>query len=203
MPKRGAGEGTATRAANGRCYARRSIGSRGATKVLSAAGATRKEALSHLAEKIRAHERDTDRVVDRRATLAEFLDWWLEVELAERVADGTLTVTTVAQYRNKVRYHISPTLGPVRLADLSPVHIRQWLTTLRRSEASDKTRKDAHAVLRNALGCAIRYELMDNNPAKLVEGPSYARPRRIRSPRTMRAGSWKLRPATHWRVSTS
>jgi hypothetical protein len=68
---------------------------------------------------------------------------WVDEELAERVADGTIVSTTRQQYANKVKHQILPLLGHVRLRELSVMQLRQWLAALARQGASLNTRRHA------------------------------------------------------------
>jgi hypothetical protein len=141
-------------------------------------------------------------------TLATYLHWWLEDELVQRVADGTIVETTRRQYANKVCFQITPLLGTVRLQDLSPMQIRQWLAILTQQGGSPSLRKDAHAVLNNALQRAVRYELLPSNPARVVDAPKVYRERRPeitltpheRCCRPSAVTSWK--PPTSWRCTS-
>lgn len=129
--RRGAGEGSVKKRANGSWRARRSIGPRGARTDLSATGATRQEALDRLAEKIAAHERDQGFELTPSITLAAYLQWWTDTDLVEQVEDGLITATTRKAYIGQVTNHIVTRLGGVVLRDLDAAKIRQWQTWLR------------------------------------------------------------------------
>lgn len=137
--KRGAGEGTFWKR-EGRWYGKRRIGPREAVVTINASGATLAEAKADLRSKAEQHLRGGRATIDASATLARYLQWWVEEELAERVAEGMIVSTTRQQYANKVKHQIVPLLGHVRLRELSVMQLRQWLTTLSRQGASPNTR---------------------------------------------------------------
>lgn len=111
-------------------------------------------------------------------TVGAYLAWWVDEELAQRVADGVNTETTRKQYADRVRFQIAPLLGAVRLRDLSAMHIRHWQATLDRQGASPSLRRRSLAILKTALERAVRYELLPANPAELVDPPMVHRSRR-------------------------
>lgn len=175
--RRGAGEGTLWKR-NGRWYAKRRIGPREAVVTINASGATRTEALEALRRKVVQHERGGETLIDPTVTLARYLEWWVDVELVDRVADGAIMETTRQQYVGRVRFQIVPLIGNVPLRDLSPMRLRQWMTALGRQGASPALRRRALAVLKTALERAVRYEVLVVNPAKLVDSPKVHRERR-------------------------
>ncbi len=176
--KRGAGEGTFWKKSNGRWYGKRRIGVREAVVTINASGATLAEAKANQRAKVEQHLHAGHAPIDSTATLALYLQWWVDEELAERVADGTIVSTTRQQYANKVKHQILPLLGHVPLRELSVMQLRQWLAALARQGASPNTRRHALAVLKTALERAVRYELLPGNPARLVDPPRVHRERR-------------------------
>lgn len=176
--RRGAGEGSVTKRANGTWRARRSVGPRGARRWLSATAATRQGALDALAEKVAAHERDQAVALLPSMTMAAYLRWWTDVALVEQVEDGVITATTRKAYVGQVDNHIIDRLGAVELRTLSAAHVRTWQTWLRSHHRSAYTRKAALSVLKTALQQAWKLEVIPSNPAKLVDPPRISKARR-------------------------
>jgi integrase len=132
-------------------------------------------------------------VPDTTTTLGDYLDYWLgQVKLNNRA-------TTWRGYESAVRLHIVPVLGPKRLDKLTGADVRRLVAVCRNKclccvNGYDKHRTEdkkccsvkkcckrnpstrqiqfIHAVLRNALGNAMRDELVTRNVAKLVEIPT-------------------------------
>ena len=115
---------------------------------------------------------------DDSQTVGQFLRWWVDVHLARRVASGKLQETTRRDYADDVRRYLTDGLGHIRLVDLTPQHVEDFLAGML-ATVSDKTGKPlsgrtvqhAHTTLKAALTVAVRYGL-PRNVAALVESPS-------------------------------
>jgi len=175
--KRGAGEGTYWKR-EGRWYGKRRIGPRGAVVTINGSGATRAQAVADVCAKVEQRLRGGDAQIDASVSLERYLRWWVDDELADRVADGTIVSTTRQQYATKVALHIVPHLGSIRLRELSVLHLRGWLSELAKQGASTNLRKHCLAVLKTALERAVRYELIPGNPARLIDPPRVRRSKR-------------------------
>jgi integrase len=137
--------------------------------------ATQGEALAKLRRLQQQLERGVVEV-DAQATAATWLEVWLDTVVAGRVDAGRLRVTTAMRYRQHVEQHLVPTLGRVKLAKLTPQHVRQLHADLRGKGLSPATVTRVHATLRKALSDAVADELVARNVAKIVPPPSAPRP---------------------------
>ncbi|MFN7992749.1 MAG: site-specific integrase [Bryobacteraceae bacterium] len=113
-------------------------------------------------------------VEPRRLSVRDFLERWLDD------AETKVSGTTYQRYRSIVRLHLEKALGHVPLAKLQPLHIQTYL-----AEALKVGRVDARAgrglaprtvchhyrVLSEALGRAVKWQLLARNPAVAVEPP--------------------------------
>lgn len=164
--KRGQGEGTIRKRADGRWEAMATIHlPDGTTKRQSLYGKTQKE----VREKLTAIRRDQDRglpVVTERQTVGEFLARWLE-----EAARPKLKPKTYASYAQLIRLYIVPALGKQQLATLAPQHIQAMMNRMVKGGLSHRTARYTHAVLRRALNQAERWGLVARNVAKLVDPP--------------------------------
>jgi integrase len=130
---------------------------------------TRRDAEAELARLL--HEANSGVRVDPiKITLAEWLRQWLE----SRAPD--LQPTSIERYQDIIERQTIPAIGHIVLQKLKPVHIRNWLTQLRRSE-TDKplsARSVAHAYrcVKSALQAAVDIELLPRNPASPVSPPA-------------------------------
>jgi len=130
-------------------------------------------------------------VPSRTPRLSEFLEYWLG-----EVVKPDLAPLTVSTYETFVRLYIGPYLGKRRLDQVRVRDVRAWLNRLRvlcqccvqgkdarRPEgkrrccaigkccndvASERTVRDARAILRSALAYAMTEELVTKNAAALV-----------------------------------
>ncbi len=168
--RRGSGEGTITQREDGRWMARIDLGAvNGRRKRLSIYGKTRKE----VAEKLIVEQRKIQQglpVDIERQTVEYFLDRWLA-----EVVIGSVRPRTYHSYAQLVRIHLQPTLGKHLLGKLAPQHVQALLNTLREQGLSPRTVQYVRAVLRRALGQALKWGLVTQNVATLVEPPKSER----------------------------
>ena len=128
-------------------------------------GRTRRAVADGLQNALRAVQQGT-LAADERQTVQEFLKRWLHDVARTRVRPRTFTGHEAAIDR-----HISPHLGRVRLAKLTPQHLQAWMATLETNGVSAGRRRYARVVLRMALNTAIRWRLGTVNVATLIDAP--------------------------------
>jgi integrase len=109
-------------------------------------------------------------VVAEKQTVGEYLASWLD-SAAHSLAPRTLT-----RYRNHIAHSLTPALGRIRLAKLSPQPIQVLYAAKLAEGVAPGTVRQMHAVLRRALGEAMRLGLVPRNVATLVNVPRAARP---------------------------
>lgn len=111
------------------------------------------------------------RLPARRApTVAEFLRSWLETSVKPRVRP-----LTYAGYKVNVENHLVPTLGKIRLDQLTPLHVQEMMNGRLAAGLSTKSVAYIHQVLRTALGLAVRWDMVPRNVARLVDRPRVER----------------------------
>jgi len=102
----------------------------------------------------------------RSPRLDEFLRTWLESTVRPRVRP-----LTYAGYKVNVEKHLIPTLGKIKVDQLTPQHVQGMLNNRLAAGFSTKTVAYVHQVLRTALTLAVRWEIVSRNVAKLVDRP--------------------------------
>jgi integrase len=112
---------------------------------------------------------------DEELTVGDFLQGWLS-----EVARVTVRPRTYASYRYVVGLHLTPALGDLVLASLSPADVQAFLNAKSASGLSPRTVGYLRGVLRGALGHAERTDLVTRNVARLARPPRI--PRRRVSP---------------------
>lgn len=167
MNKRGNGEGTIYKRADGRWAAAVTVDG-GKRKTLY--GATRAEVQGKLVRLQREQQLGMP-VVDERDTVSTFLTRWLEASVKR-----TVRPKTYVNYMQYVDNWIKPTLGRERLSKLTPQQIERLMTKMVDAGLSPRSAQHAHAVLRRALGQAERWGLVGRNVAKLAQPPRAERP---------------------------
>src|SRR5262245_47548848 len=123
------------------------------------------EAAKGLRDALKASEQGT-LLADERQTVPEFLTRWLHDVARTRVRPRTF-----AGYADAIDRHISPHLGRIRLAKLTPQDLQAWLATLEALGVSAGRRRYARVVLRTALNTAVRWRLVTINAAALIDAP--------------------------------
>jgi integrase len=112
-----------------------------------------------------------------KITLAAFLSRWLD-HIKSQVSPKSHE-----RYAGIVNQNIIPALGAVLLAKLKPAHVSaaysEALTSGRKDDRagglSPRTVGHMHRVLKQALGQAVRWELLTRNPADAVDPPKVER----------------------------
>jgi integrase len=107
--------------------------------------------------------------VGHRLTVAAYLDDWLATSVRVRCRPRT-----IESYEETVARYIAPAIGRYPLARLSPEHVGGMLADLTRRGLSPTTVRYAHAVLRIALGRALKQGKVLRNVAQLVDAPAKA-----------------------------
>ncbi len=189
--KRVNGEGTIYQRKDGRWEGAAYVLTTGGTfKRVRVYGRTYDEARKSLTKLIEQSDQGIP-IASQSWTLAEYLTYWLEhIVKAER------RPKTYQGYEGVVRLHLIPGLGKKRLSKLSAQDVRIFITRVRNecqcckhgwdaerdkpqccalkggrcceSKLSVRMVQSIHAVLRNALQCAVREEVLPRNDPKLV-----------------------------------
>ena len=165
MKRRGPGEGSIHRRADGRWCAYVTVEG-GRRRYLY--GRTRAEVAGKLATAVKAHQ-DGLALPGDRETVGSFLTTWLDGQ-SHRLRPGTWR-----RYEQYVRVHTLPTLGRVPLVKLGPQHLQRLYEQRLTAGAGPTTVHHLHAVLHRALDQAMRWGLVGRNVADLVDPPRVVR----------------------------
>jgi integrase len=138
---------------------------------------TKKEAEKRLAELL--HQIDTGTFMKPgKTTLAEYLERWLKdyvwPNLAPRTAEG---------YQYITRIHLIPCLGNILLTQLKPEHLQKYYSEKllhgrwdNKGGLSPRSVRHHHMVLHCALQSAVKWGLIQRNPADAVTPPKAHKP---------------------------
>jgi len=83
--------------------------------------------------------------------------------VAMRVVNQTVSKYTAKDRTSRIEKHIIPTLGDMKIKDLTPLKIEHWQFTLFSLRGADQTRR-CKALLKNILNRAIVHEIISSNP---------------------------------------
>ncbi len=169
--QRGHNEGTITQRNDGTWEAKISLGYQvgldGTPKRVrkSFYGKTRKEVSAKLNKALEDHWHGLPVAVERQ-TVGQYLDRWLS-----DVVQPSVRPKTHHSYAQLVRLHLTPGLGHHQLSVLAPQHFQAFLNDKLAAGLSPRTVQYLRAVLRRALGQALKWGLVARNVATLTEPP--------------------------------
>jgi integrase len=163
--RRGKGEGSITQLADGRWQARVDLGYINGKRVRKAYyGATRKEVQTKLNSALVDNDRGIP-LPSEKLTVAQFLESWLQTKKPR------LRPRTYLRHAQIVRDHISPEIGRILIAKLTPRDVQRLLNQKQETKLSDRSVAYVHAVLRHALAQAEKWGIVARNVARLVDAP--------------------------------
>ena len=103
----------------------------------------------------------------QKQRIEDFLKRWLEERVKTRVRSSTFD-----SYETHVRKHLSKGLGHMRLCDLKPQAIQTWVNVeVKKAKRSTRSIAYSFSLLKNALGMAVKWNLLERNPAMAVDLP--------------------------------
>lgn len=97
-----------------------------------------------------------------RFTVGQWLDIWQQDYF------GGLKPRTVSVYKGAVKNHIKPAMGAIRLVELHPHMVQEFVNSLKLSPSSARL---VYNILRLALEKAVQLEYIPRNPAQNCELP--------------------------------
>ncbi len=101
-----------------------------------------------------------------RTSLNDYLDHWLETAVKPRVRERTYE-----DYKGLARRYIRGPLGDRLLTQLTPVELQKLYGDLLNRPLAPRTVRYCHTVLHNALGQAVKWRMISQNPALYVDLP--------------------------------
>ena len=101
------------------------------------------------------------------------LSKWIEVWLQEY--GGDKKYSTLKHYKAQCKAHISPSLGALRLSELTAPQIQAFYNQLQRDGLAPKSIRNIHGILRKCLSTAVRVGYLRANPADAVTLPKVVR----------------------------
>ena len=110
------------------------------------------------------------RIKDSQMLLKDYFQNWLMYK-KNSVKDGIWS-----QYESVIRLYISPTIGKIKLADLSQNYIQSVYQNLRLDYVGERTIRLIHSTLHCSLGDAVKRKIIQSNPTDLICAPKYEPP---------------------------
>ncbi|MFN2488616.1 MAG: tyrosine-type recombinase/integrase [Actinomycetota bacterium] len=168
--RRGHGEGSVWIRPDGRWQGRLDLGWQGGQRrSKDVYGRTQREVVDKLDQARRLQQRGVPLGAER-TTLGQLFDWWLKDVTPDRVKPSTQLY-----YADKVRLHLKPHLGRVRVVKLGPSHVQAWMRARLDAGMSAGHVAGCLRVLRVFLNDCMRFGYVESNVAKLVKPPKQDR----------------------------
>jgi integrase len=101
-----------------------------------------------------------------KVTVAEFFERWID-----DWASANTSPTTLQRYRGLIAIQVKPGLGHVQMQKLRPVHLNELYSVLLRGGLAPRTVGHVHRLLHRALGHAVTWGVVQQNPASAVKPP--------------------------------
>ncbi|WP_158738663.1 tyrosine-type recombinase/integrase [Alteribacillus sp. YIM 98480] len=102
-----------------------------------------------------------------KMSLNEFVKHW-----EKNYAEDNLSPGTLESYKSHLKVHILPVFGDMRLEQIKPKHILDFLSDLKKEkELSGSTIQYAYRVMRNVFERAAKWEFVQENIVAKVERP--------------------------------
>ena len=161
------GSGTIRQRKDGRWEARYTVGrDPGTGKQIqrSVYGATQQEVRKKLAQVTTALDCG-DYFQPSKMTLARWVELWLQEYTSDK------KYLTVKHYTAQCKTHIVPSLGAVKLAELTAPQIQAFYNGLLRDGMAPKSVRNIHGILTKCLSTAVSVEYIRDNPASRVTLP--------------------------------
>ncbi len=108
--------------------------------------------------------------------------------------------TTRQRYSYQISKYLVPEFGAMRMADIAPVHVREWITKLKDRGVSASTIADLKTILSAIFTTALNDQIAAIHPCRGVKTPTVARkPRTIVTPEQFDLIHSGL-PGARWRM---
>jgi len=111
-----------------------------------------------------------------KISLAEYLKRWLDTRRSN------LAPSTYRRYGDLLRHQVLPHIGTIPLSKLRPLHVQQLYARLQEIGRADgkggispRTLLHVHRLLSEALGQAVRWQIIPRNVCQAVEAPQARR----------------------------
>lgn len=126
---------------------------------------TKREAEAYKAQVLAELQRGTF-VEPAKMTVGEFMERWLR-----DYAEVSVRPSTLESYRALIRCHLIPALGNLPLAKLQPIHLQEMLARKQQEGLSPRSVRYLYSLTREALGHAVKWQLVGRNVAEAVDPP--------------------------------
>lgn len=102
---------------------------------------------------------------------SDYLSNWLS-----DYAKNNVAARTYKRYFDDIKRYIAPNLGHISLSKIKPLHIQEFYNyCINELKISSTTTLHLHAIIHKSLSMAVKWQLININPADAVEKPKKAK----------------------------
>ena len=129
------------------------------------------EARKVLAERMWERRNAKFRLDRQPITMKEFAARWDEDYVTVQVRLGRMKESSAESCRSRLRLHVVPFFGQMRLDAITLPHVREFMKALLAKQLSPKTVLNVMVVLKEMLKHAVQWGYLETNPAQYAERP--------------------------------
>ena len=104
-----------------------------------------------------------------RITFAEFVKFWENNSLSQKVLSGTMTKHTKEDYIRTMDYHVIPKIGHLKMNEIRATHIDRIVIDLLDAGKKPKTIRNIFNIIRSCFEYAFRKNIIKENPCLRCE----------------------------------
>ena len=104
-----------------------------------------------------------------RITFKQFVKYWDENSLNQKVLSGTLTKRGKEEYTRTLNYHVVPSIGHMKLNKIKATHIDKIVARLLNEGKKPKTIRNIFNTIRSCFDYAFRKNIIKENPCLRCE----------------------------------
>lgn len=117
------------------------------------------------AQKREEELKNLDQVELKDITFGDFSKRWITLK------EDSIRDNTFATYKERIRNHMIPYFGKMKLSDLKPMHIKEWHDKLKK-QINRTTIQDVHKLMKRIVRDAVLWEVIAKNPFDLIKTPT-------------------------------
>jgi len=104
-----------------------------------------------------------------RITFTDFVEYWNENALTQKVLSGTLSKGTQEWYCSMLTNHVLPHIGHMKLNQIKAPHIDKIVARLLKDGRKPRTIRSVFTSIRSCLDYAVRKDIIRDNPCARCE----------------------------------
>lgn len=104
-----------------------------------------------------------------RITFAEFVKFWDENSLSQKVLSETMTKHTREDYNRTMNYHVIPKIGHMKMNQIKATHVDRIVMDLLDAGKKPKTIRNIFNIIRSCFDYAFRKNVIKENPCLRCE----------------------------------